>query len=131
MDIGDIIYTIDGESVKGVDVPTLVSKIVGLPGSRITLELLRPREMAGILPSPVMIGPFKKLDLSIKRLANQTNPTGSAGLGILFHKVCWCVNRLTRMSDFDIAGKCKLRKDRGLPYHCSSIEHERGSVRQR
>ena len=87
VDIGDIISTIDGESVKGCDIPKLVSKIVGTPGSRVQLELLRPIEMSGTAPSPVMIGPFDTLQVEIKRLPNPANPEAPAGLGVLFHKV--------------------------------------------
>ena len=87
IDIGDIISTVNGESVKGLELSAVVSKIVGASGSRVQLELLRPKEMCGTPPAPVMTGPFKRLEVQVKRLGNKHDPKAPAGLGILFHKV--------------------------------------------
>jgi hypothetical protein len=86
MDIGDIISKIDNKPVKGLEMADLVQMIVGASGSRVEMEILRTTEMVGTLPSPVMVGPFRKLHIDVRRKSTVDNAT-TAGLGILFHKV--------------------------------------------
>jgi hypothetical protein len=87
IDIGDIISKIDNQSVKGLELSQVVQMIVGASGSTVEVEILRAKEMIGTLPSPVMVGPFRKLTVEVKRKSAVNNAT-TAGLGILFHKVC-------------------------------------------
>jgi hypothetical protein len=90
VDVGDLLHTVDGVSVRGLEISAVVQKIIGPANSRVTLEIFRPRETAHIPPTPVMIAPFQHQEIVLKRaLTAQDNAKGSkvAGLGILFHKV--------------------------------------------
>ncbi len=83
----------DGVSVRGLDIPSVVQKIIGPPNSRVTLEIFRPNDTAFIPPTPVMVAPFERKELIIRReLTSQDIARNSkvAGLGILFHKVLYC-----------------------------------------
>jgi hypothetical protein len=92
VDVGDLLHTVDGESVRGLQISAIVQKIVGLPNARVTLEIFRRRETAHVPPTPVMIAPFNRQEIVLKReLTAQDTAKGIkvAGLGILFHKVTY------------------------------------------
>jgi hypothetical protein len=87
-----MLHTVDGESVKGLEISAVVRKIIGLPNSRLTLEVYRPRETAHIPPTPVMVPPFQRKEIVLRRkLRDVTRDSKVAGLGILFHKVMFNV----------------------------------------
>jgi len=89
VDVGDLLHTVDGESVRGLEISAVVQKIIGPPNSRVSLEIYRPNETSRISPTPVMVAPFQRMDLTIRReLTPQDKARSSkiAGLGILFHK---------------------------------------------
>ncbi len=86
MDVGDLLHTVDGESVRGLDISAVVQKIIGPPNSRVILEIFRPQETAHIPPTPVMIAPFQRQEIVLRRKLPAQNAV-VAGLGILFHKV--------------------------------------------
>jgi hypothetical protein len=66
----------------------VVRKVVGTAGSRITLEILRPRDMIGTMPAPLVMEPYEHMDVTLPRLPPAGEPEAKiAGLGILFHKV--------------------------------------------
>jgi C-terminal processing protease CtpA/Prc len=90
VDVGDLLHTVDGESVRGLEISAVVQKIIGPANSRVTLEMFRPRETTYIPPTPVMIAPFQRQEIVLKRnITAQENARGSkvASLGILSHKV--------------------------------------------
>jgi C-terminal processing protease CtpA/Prc len=90
LDVGDLLHTVDGESVRELEISAVVQKMIGPPNARVTLEIFRPRATAHIPPTPVMISPFNRQEIVLKReLTAQDTARGSkiAGLGILFHKV--------------------------------------------
>ncbi len=88
VDVGDLLHTVEGESVQGLDISSVVHKIIGPPKSRVTLEIYRARQNVQIPPTPVMVAPFLRKEIVIRReLSTDSKDSKVAGLGILFHKV--------------------------------------------
>ncbi len=89
VDVGDLLHTVEGQPVVGLDISSVVQKIIGAPNKRATLEIYRARETAHIPPTPVMMAPFVYKEIVIRRELSPMDPKDSrvAGLGILFHKV--------------------------------------------
>ena len=63
--------------------------IVGMPNSRVRLEVLRENSAAEIPPTPVMIAPYERKEIVLQRKLGLNDPRDSqvAGLGLFFHKV--------------------------------------------
>ncbi len=88
--VRDLLVSVDGVSVKGLDIPAVVGRVVGAPGTRATLELYRSPEVAEIPPAPVITSPTRRFEVSVRRevLPSQARDSKISGLGIILHKVC-------------------------------------------
>ena len=89
LDVGDLLYTVNGKLVRGLDISEVVKLIVGMPNSRVRLEVLRENSAVEIPPTPVMIAPYERKEVVLQRKLGPSDPRDSqiAGLGLLFHKV--------------------------------------------
>ena len=89
LDIGDMLHTVDGRSVRGMDISGVVKLILGKPNSRVSLEVYRQNEVVETLPTPVMVAPFSRKEIQLERKLGPNDARNSrvAGVGILFHKV--------------------------------------------
>ena len=106
----------DKKPVKGLDITAVVKLITGVPNSRVELEIFRSRDALDIHPSPVIVAPFQRKEIVLKRKLDPPN-TSVAGLGILFHKVFQALSfRRTHRSL-----KSFIRR-RIMKVHCSTIK---------
>jgi C-terminal processing protease CtpA/Prc len=89
LDIGDLLYSVNGKLVRDLGIPDVVKLIIGQPNSRVKLEVFRQNDAVGIHPTPVMVAPFDRKTIELERKLGPNDPRDSqtAGLGILFHKV--------------------------------------------
>jgi C-terminal processing protease CtpA/Prc len=89
LDIGDMLHTVDGKPVRGLDLSGVVKLILGRPNSRVSLEVYRENQVVETLPTPVMVAPFSRKEIQLERKLgpNESRSSRVAGVGILFHKV--------------------------------------------
>ena len=89
--MGDLLHTVDGEPTRGLEISAVVRKIVGPPNARVTLGIRRPRASAHIPPTPVVMAPFQRVEIVLRRGPAPQQAAASyskvAGIGVLFQKV--------------------------------------------
>ncbi len=87
--MGDLLFTVDDQPIKGLEIPAIVRMIVGPPNSRVTLGIQRLRQSAHIPPTPVLSGPFQQKEIVLRRelTARDARDSKIAGIGIHFQKV--------------------------------------------